>query len=982
VNRENSDNTGSIVNSYSANDGTSSSSRNDDDYPELVRALEATLFRYFGYTKFRRGQLDVLTALVRDGRDAAVFWATGAGKSLCYQIPALLSAARQQSPSPASAGNSNSSFNDSKIVVVVSPLISLMQDQVAKLNALSSDRLATFLGSGQSDPHEERRALVDGAYPLVYVTPEKLLTATHQLASLHAGSTTTGSGVSCNAPKKNRIALFAIDEAHCVSEWGFDFRPSFRQCGSALRENPVLAQVPIVALTATAVPRVQKDILDSLRMHRNPFVSLSSFDRTNLKIRVRHKSAGGVAATLKPLLDDLKLHSSRPSQQTTIVYAPTRAQVEEVAAFLQKNLEGSPSSLSSTEQRSEGMKVEYYHAGCTTEQRERVHSNFVTSKTTVVVATVAFGMGIDKIDTRRIVHYGPPKTLEEYYQQIGRAGRDGLPSECILFVSAADFDKYQSEFYLGGLQGPALQATKDSMSALRKFALQTEDCRRASLLRYFNEVPSFGDRCGTCDTCQRRSKYAGDEQRDFARDGALLVLQAASDLDEPSLSTLQSAISSKQLESYRYKRGVSPTDCMNRVAKLKDEMSASYPQAFFRELVPLLCQKGYMSEMSRSANVGGFDRTWTVYGLTSKGHQVISLASASATTPAIMLPVPEFVRESERKEEEKRQKVLAKLEANGIKIEDLPPEEVKKGDGEQVRAFSTWHSYLERIRKNGNEERYSQLTRLFSTIDQWRRDAAEKYSMSPASVLAEHKLAAVAYATATLPRGQHLGEESLAAAGVRSREIGSLVRALEQWVDEVQPALNSAPSSGGGGAPMILDGNSLRGKTSPWQYAVYKPVKKTGLAAWETSYVRFTNGECPQTIALNPSDGRKPIQVKTVVGHLLEAILHGKPLDPTPLVQFVTPPSQDEWNRLVEVEAASGMDAAGDPESSGRDGGRFTMTDFLRPIIGDEVAEKKFSDRTDDETAQFGFWCDRLKWFMAFRRVGYQPTFSSSSSGS
>jgi ATP-dependent DNA helicase RecQ/Werner syndrome ATP-dependent helicase len=320
--------------------------------PVDEKALEQTLQTYFGHNKYRPGQLEVLQAIL-SSRDAAVFWATGSGKSICYQIPAL------------HTGN---------VSLVVSPLISLMQDQVNKINGLSEEPLATFLGSAQTNASEEAAALA-GKYRLVYVTPEKLLSGgfLDQLARMHTIT--------------RPLSLIAIDESHCVSEWGHDFRVDYRQLHQ-IRNHPVLSQVPLVALTATAVPRVQKDILQALSL-RNPLIVRQSFDRTNLKIEVHKKK--GIHAAMEPLL-------SKMAQQSTIVYAPTRDQVEQISNFLAQKLPHA--------------NVEAYHAGLSHEQRTRAHTNFLVGHTKVIVATVAFGMGIDKPDTRRVVHYGPPKTVE------------------------------------------------------------------------------------------------------------------------------------------------------------------------------------------------------------------------------------------------------------------------------------------------------------------------------------------------------------------------------------------------------------------------------------------------------------------------------------------------------------------------------------------------------------------------------------------
>jgi RecQ family ATP-dependent DNA helicase len=890
---------------------TSSSSAPEETDESLLKTLEET----FGYSSFRGGQTQVIQAILKK-RDVAVFWATGQGKSLCYQIPAL---------------------HQEQVAVVVSPLISLMQDQVYKLNGLSNEPVATFLGSAQQDPQEERKAM-QGKYNLIYVTPEKLSTSgfLDQLAVLHS--------------KYKPICLFAIDESHCVSEWGHDFRPDFRHLGKNLRDHSKLQEIPILALTATAVPRVQLDIMESLRL-RDPLKAQQSFDRTNLKIRVVKKT-GGISMAMQGLVEALSAPNVRLTKESTIVYAPTRAQVEEVASYLQKTVKSA--------------QVEAYHAGLSNDDRSRAHTNFLTGKTTVIVATVAFGMGIDKPDTRRVIHYGPPKTLEEYYQQIGRAGRDGLPAECTMFTSETDLDRYKSEFYLGGLTGQAREATVLSMNALRSFSLDAEKCRRKSLLDYFVEVPAFGQRCGTCDTCLSVAKHGADSQRDFSGLGARVVLAAVFSLNEQGLSQIIKVIAGSKVEDYRYAAGKTAPAVQKAMATEKENLSRKYPQDYYRDLITPLVQKGYLSESSKSATVGGFQRSWTVYKLTQQGQ------TACRDNSAITLPVPESVRELERKEEVKRKLVLAKLEENGIKIDRLPQEEVEKGDGEVIRAYSKWHSYLESMQRSGQLDRIPQLEALVSVIENWRSETAIKYRMAPGTVLPEHTLVSIAYTTATMSPGMKIDSPSLVAAGVRTRELEGLTNSLGQWVDEVQPA-NAAGSTGQSDARMILAPINPGGG---WKHAAYKPVKKTGLASWESSYNRFAEGESPPTIAMSPANG-KPIQVATVVAHVLEAVAHGRAVDLERLANFLPPPSKVEWEQLRKTETSTHMDVTEDPNASGANGEKFTMTEFLRPIMGDEFIDTPFTERSPADKDKFGHWCNRLKWYMALRRVGYEPSFSS-----
>jgi ATP-dependent DNA helicase RecQ/Werner syndrome ATP-dependent helicase len=517
----------------------------DDNVPtQFTTQLTNALVSHFGHSTFRRGQLSVLHSIMARRRDTCVFWATGAGKSLCYQLPPI---------------------HTNTVCIVVSPLISLMEDQVAKLNgrgsssSSSSNEIAAFLGSSQTDPTVEQRAL-QGEYRLIYVTPEKLTSGSGSflsgLAQMHARG---GHGTIC---------LFAIDESHCVSEWGHDFRPAFLHIGPTLREHPTLRTVPMLALTATAVPRVQEDIISNLHMNRREGVTIvkRTFDRTNLKITLRRRPVNGITGAFEDMVMDLARaigSSSRGKTTTTtgggvvgggsigrrsstIVYCSTKKEVDDITMKItqllahqiirleqQKMKQQHTNNANATTTMSlehatqlASTLVQPYHAGLSHAQRSDSHTNFLIGRVTIIVATVAFGMGIDKPDIRRVVHWGPCKTVEEYYQQIGRAGRDGLPAECIMYFEPNDFVKYKDDFYLGGLSGSAKFATMRSMDALRDFAMSTNGCRRASLLTFFEETPSFGKYCGTCDLCVSRKDHGDDYERDFQWEGARVILAA------------------------------------------------------------------------------------------------------------------------------------------------------------------------------------------------------------------------------------------------------------------------------------------------------------------------------------------------------------------------------------------------------------------------------------------------------------------------
>ena len=880
--------------------------------PLLTRALKQTLQKYFGYSNFRSGQLEVIQASLAQ-RDVGVFWATGSGKSLCYQIPAL---------------------HTGHIAVVVSPLISLMEDQVHKLNGLSEQPLATFLGSGQVDASMEERAM-DGEFPLVYVTPEKMLSMNFldRLAHLHK--------------HKNRLSVIAIDESHCVSEWGHDFRPEYRKL-HLIRSHGGLDDVPIMALTATAIPRVQLDIISNLSL-RKPHIDRQSFDRDNLQIFVQRKKTGGVAANMRPLLSKLA------DKASTIIYVPTRDQVEEVCSFLQQKLEG--------------IQVEAYHAGMPQDQRTLAHTNFLVGKTNIICATVAFGMGIDKPDTRRVLHYGSPKTMEEYYQQIGRAGRDGLPAECLMITNDADFDRYRSDFYTGKLSAEAKVIFGTSLDALRNFAMDSQTCRRKTLLAFFEEIPKFGDRCGTCDVCLTYKEHPDDLERDLGPMGARIILTAVRSLREQGLSVLEKVIAGNTVEAYRYVQGTNATTIQKCIQDARSNMEKKRPIAYFRELLAPMVTKGYLLQKVKSVQVPGqsFSRAYTYYELDAKGHEVL----ADPTLP-IMLPVPQSVRDIETELEEKRQKTLDLLQTSGVDVTLIPDKEVELGDGDVIRAFTKWHSYLDGLVKTNKHDRIQQLEDLRLRIDAWRLDTASKYRVAPATVLAEHVVVLIAYTVASMRPGQKMEKEALVGAGVRSREVDSLVNSLHEWVDEVQPASDAA--SRATAASMIVFDDAPFTPAKAWEYSSYKPKKTTGMATWESSHKRFLAGEHPQAIAMSPENGR-PVQVATVIGHILQGLELGHPVPLKKLAAVLPAPTEEEWNELARAEQLSSMSVVGDPETSGVDGGKFSMTEFLRPVMGDAFVDAPYSMRSSHEKAKFGKLCEALRWYSALKRVGFEPTF-------
>ena len=404
--------------------------------PELLSLLRTT----FGYDRFRPLQREIIDAHLR-GKDVFALLPTGGGKSLCFQLPAL-----------ARKGG---------LTVVVSPLIALMKDQVDQLQAAGV--AATFLNSSLSSAEARSRlaGLHRGEWRLLYVAPERLLLDNWQ-ENLRAWN----------------VAALAIDEAHCVSEWGHDFRPEFRQLA---RIRQLLPEVPVMALTATATERVRSDIVQQLKL-RQPEVFVASFNRPNLSYRVLPKDG-----PLKQIVDFAKSRAD----ECGIVYCATRATAERTAEAL----------------AGKGFAARPYHAGLTAEQRADHQEQFLRDDVRIICATVAFGMGINKPNVRWVVHYDLPKNIEGYYQETGRAGRDGLPGDCLLLFSAGDAAK-QTHFIEEMADEQERTIARSQLRQMMHYA-EGSGCRRRELLGYFGE--NFpGENCGACDNCvEPRETYDG-----------------------------------------------------------------------------------------------------------------------------------------------------------------------------------------------------------------------------------------------------------------------------------------------------------------------------------------------------------------------------------------------------------------------------------------------------------------------------------------
>ncbi|GAA4299351.1 DNA helicase RecQ [Aestuariibaculum suncheonense] len=396
----------------------------------LQDAVYSNLKTYFGYDSFRAQQKDIVETVLNNN-DCLVIMPTGGGKSICFQLPALLFPG---------------------VTLVISPLIALMKDQVDGLNA--NGIKASFFNSSQGAEEQEAiiEQVVNKQLKLLYVAPESLPALQNIL-------------------KETYISCVAIDEAHCISSWGHDFRPSYQQLGFL---KATLPKTPFIALTATADKATRDDILKQLQIeHARQFIS--SFDRENISLEVRPAD--------NRVSQIVKFIRKRPNQ-SGIVYCLSRKATEQLASKLANN----------------GIKAKAYHAGLNFDERSKVQEEFIFDKTQIVCATVAFGMGIDKSNVRWVVHYNMPKNIEGYYQEIGRAGRDGLKSHAVLFRSYADVIQLRN--FASGTSNEEVQVAK--IERMKQFAEATS-CRRKILLSYFGEL--LAENCGNCDVCKNPPQF-------------------------------------------------------------------------------------------------------------------------------------------------------------------------------------------------------------------------------------------------------------------------------------------------------------------------------------------------------------------------------------------------------------------------------------------------------------------------------------------
>lgn len=444
--------------------------------------LRNELKEFFGYDSFKGNQEDIINHLIGGG-NAFVLMPTGGGKSLCYQLPALLM---------------------SGTAIVISPLIALMKNQVDAIRGFVSDNegIAHFLNSSlnKAQLNAVREDLLSGSTKLLYVAPESL-----------------NKDENIELLKGTKISFYAVDEAHCISEWGHDFRPEYRKIKAMVDE---IGKAPIIALTATATPKVQSDIQKNLGI-QDAKVFKSSFNRPNLYYEIRDK--------IEPEKDIIKFIRQN-SGKSGIIYCLSRKKVEEIAQLLNIN----------------GIKALPYHAGLDAKTRAENQDKFLMEEVDVIVATIAFGMGIDKPDVRFVIHYDIPKSIEGYYQETGRAGRDGKEGVCITYYSYKDIQKLEK--FMQGKPVAEQEIGKQLLMETVAYA-ESNECRRKLLLDYFGEVYPK-DNCGSCDNCLHpKEKFDGRKE-------ICLVIRLINSLPEhfkiEHLANILAGVSNAMIKSYKH----------------------------------------------------------------------------------------------------------------------------------------------------------------------------------------------------------------------------------------------------------------------------------------------------------------------------------------------------------------------------------------------------------------------------------------------
>eukprot|EP00927_Polykrikos_kofoidii_P062520 TRINITY_DN57330_c0_g1_i1.p1 TRINITY_DN57330_c0_g1~~TRINITY_DN57330_c0_g1_i1.p1 ORF type:complete len:984 (-),score=183.69 TRINITY_DN57330_c0_g1_i1:124-2925(-) len=890
---------------------------------------DEALRKFFGHTTFRRGQTQVVQAALA-GKDALVVMATGSGKSICFQLPGLVLG---------------------KPVVVISPLVSLMQDQVIRLNqtvgpALVTEGMlrkghpaATFLGGAQEDSTAQSRVAA-GEVPFVYLTPEKAIDfgGVELLQSLH---------------KKGGLGLIAVDEAHCVSEWGHDFRPVYQRLG-ALRD--ALPGVPILALTATATPQVRADMARSLKLHDDRLTMVCNFDRLNLGFEVRMKR--GLGPDLNFLVQELK----GPSPQATAVYCTTKADVDSIRAFFQEHLVAC------------GRVALGYHAGMSQAARKEAHVAFLTGMLNgkpapVVVATVAFGMGIDKPDIRRVVHYGSTQTVEAYYQQAGRAGRDGLQSTCTMFYSEKDFVDFKtSDFFApkrpDGTVNKEQKASLDlSTDAMRSFCCEARQCRQRILVEWLAggadkpEAALSGDdplRCGRCDNCRRAASGEETERdmSDLAKPILKTIIAFGDGKSEGAYLDLLMGTNEKKVGYLAQKNKQLYGAWKNGGSQVRG-VSVPRTRELAKALIASLRQEGFLASSAETFTTGaGYNAGFQAFRLTPKGQ---AAASSNVAMP-VVLPVPQIIRDEEKRIRERAEKKIAELKGANLSVDAVPVEELTRGEGPTLDGEMQWVRKLAHMRK-GPEQQVKMADAcetLLSRAMAWRQDQAVSSGMAPGAIADDPMLRRIVLAARDV-RFSPDPEKLCYDAGMRFQGIAGLAAIVKAWRDEFKIVDDSSSS-----ASQQDDGTA---QASPALARIqipkgWSPVPMPGAPKVSPTITEsldlFNQGMDLAQVALKKA---KQVIASTVEGHLQSALLNA---DPRAVrnIDRLKPlfPVRDHVEKIQEALRKTNSNPL-DPKMP---------TTVVAVELGGEEGKSQ--------------WFSRIKWYMVLLQLGLRMEFEDAPS--
>mmetsp|Transcript_25342 Transcript_25342/g.30032 ORF Transcript_25342/g.30032 Transcript_25342/m.30032 type:complete len:1094 (-) Transcript_25342:87-3368(-) len=863
----------------------------DPDY------LSEQLKKFYGFDVFRDGQFELVSTVLQN-KDALGIMATGQGKSVCFQLPSLISG---------------------RVNVCISPLISLMQDQVIKLNESvgkiwrpTNPEIACFLGSNQSADKEDRARR--GDFLFVYITPEKLAANGLQL-------------LECIFRNKG-LSSICVDEAHCVSEWGHDFRPEFQNIGAVLRgSNSLLRQVPLIALTATAPPRVQADMVQSLRLNQ-PYTFVGSFGRKNLRFEVRTKR-GGFENDLQFLVKEVLNSKGASYSKPTIIYCSTKRTVDEVREYLQMAIQG----------KSEVLK---YHGGMSTGDREATHRAFLTGSVSVgsgkrrpcllIVATVAFGMGIDKPDIRQVIHWGAPRTVEDYYQQAGRAGRDGGVSKCILIQTPQDFVNYMTaDFYKP--RHPVTNLVNDaqwnslnkSTRALQSFC-QSEECRQSVLISYLTaSLSTMQSPCEGCDNCVNAKKLREglDSRQDF-RSEVFCVLQVVACFPKSSKSVLANILQGTEKAKVEYlfnrmNRGESLFGCFKEGNRPSSKTKKSVEQ-FVDRLISTHHIATQNSSFNKKLNHGSFNIGFQTLSLSTHGSRLLQILgnsrSSSKSFPdpktvkldsevingCFFAPPPELqetLDQIERRQEALKEEIAC---LPGMETAEIPKEEMQAGQGPALEAALKWARYVQGLRRKEQEMqslvasvevvgRAALAESVIDLLEEWRSSEAARLVLASATILSETMMKKLAICITRNPVSASLIETL----GVRLGNIDDLAQRLAHWRLHKWGADDTIPITVADKLPIPEEWKQA-GFGLPC-FALMKPLKATHME----SIALFVAGNSPEQVGVKRV---KQINPDTVKQHLFEGLLNGhKELllqsNLTRLFEFM--PSPTECQQIADV---------------------------------------------------------------------------------